>query len=191
MFPFLSPLRGKETEGALQLLNLEAYFFSICCRGFMKFLESAKECRPGVLVRQIQTVSFCIRSLLTVRCRKGYTGFGAAEGWPETATAGCLLVGPRKAAAIFSQVSEWDLLWGRFQPHLSRWDLPSCGKRHSVVRLSKGRRERVTTQLLRQQSAGSPVLSELMLGSCWCAAPKGPERTRWTRGSPSGVAKHH
>lgn len=100
------------------------------------------------------TVSFCIHSLLTFHWRKGYTRFRALEGWPETATAGCLLAGPHKAAAISRHTSEWGLLLGKFQPHLPRWDLSSCRKRHSVVRLSKVWREMVTTQL----PTGSPVL---------------------------------
>lgn len=88
MLPFLSLFRGQEMEGALQLLNLGGlFFFPICCRGFMKFLESTKGCRPGVLVRQVQTVSFCIHSLLAFHWHKGYTTFRAVEGWPETAMA--------------------------------------------------------------------------------------------------------
>lgn len=61
---FSISIQKKRNGGSTSTVQLEGFvFFSVCHRGFMKFLSLAKECRPGVLVCLIQTVSVVLHPL--------------------------------------------------------------------------------------------------------------------------------
>lgn len=162
----------------------------------MKFLESTKGCRPGVLVHPVQTVSFCIHSLLAFHWHKSYTTFRAVEGWPETAMAvgAFLQVLARQQQYLDTYQSEV-CFWADSNHIFPSWIYPAVGN-GTLWSSSLKYEEKRGPPNFPSSKTPSPLCSLPMLGvrvlaSCWCAAPKGAEQAKGTRGSPSVVVKHH